>query len=100
MRPTRGLWQEGHHPEGEGGKGRPRGKGDQRGLRVYMNDVTQQHSGECLGQRTLKGSSLQSYNHKALSYQRPADARLGFMGYAKQRSPKWSNVCLLGPFLR
>ena len=58
MRPTRGLWQEGHHPEGEGGKGRPRGKGDQRGLRVYMNDVTQQHSGECLGQRTLKGSSL------------------------------------------
>ena len=28
------------------------------------------------------------------------DARLGFLGYAKQRSPKWPYVCLLGPFLR
>ena len=40
MRPTRGLWQEGHHPEGEGGKGTPRGKGDQRGLHVYMMSLS------------------------------------------------------------
>lgn len=62
-----------------------------RGL-TCLGDVTQQHSGS-LWVRALRGrSSLGSYSPKARSYQWPADAGCGFLGYAKQESQ--ASACL------
>ena len=57
-----------------GGQGNTQVRGRlERGL-MHLGDVTQEHSAESLSQRVPTGhSSLESYNHKALSYQWPAD---------------------------
>ena len=53
-------------------------------------------------ERVLRGSRSfgGSYDHKALSYQWPADGRYSFTGYARQAGPKWLKFCLFGLFLK
>ena len=58
----------------KGGQGHSQGMGP-----TCLGDVTQQHSGESLGQRGPSGRN----RHKSLSYQWPADTGCSFAVYAK-----------------
>lgn len=71
MKASRDLWQGGYHQEEEA-----RALSGKRGIgeRAYMSRLC--HSSKFgVSAKELKGSiDLESYNHMALSYQRPADS--------------------------
>lgn len=76
-------------------------KGAVGGERAFMclGGVRQRHSGEALGQGTLKDSgSLKSYNHKPLPHQWTSDAGCSLVDHARQGGPKWLKICLFGLF--
>lgn len=69
------------------------GKGGQRGGSHSQVTACSAQQGDP-GSESFEGSSgLELYNYEALSYQRPAGARRGLTGYAKQAGSEWLKIC-------
>lgn len=82
-------------PRREGGQGNPQRINMSLDMQIWVIAL-----GSMVGSLWVRElEKAAPYNHKALSYQRPGDAELDFVGYVSEASPTWLNICLLVLFL-